>query len=54
MRESERGGAELWERDHHLRVVVPGRNTRELGRCIAGSIDDVSEALAVAEGETFR
>ena len=25
-----------------------------LGRCLLGSIDDVSEALAVAEGESYR
>ena len=25
-----------------------------LGRCLVGSLDDVSEALAVAEGEPFR
>jgi hypothetical protein len=25
-----------------------------LGRCLMGTIDDVSEALAVAEGEAFR
>jgi hypothetical protein len=25
-----------------------------LGRCLVGSIDDVAEALAVAEGEGFR
>jgi hypothetical protein len=25
-----------------------------LGRCLLGSIDDISEALAVAEGESFR
>lgn len=25
-----------------------------LGRCLVSSIDDVAEALAVAEGETFR
>ena len=25
-----------------------------LGRCLLGNIDDVSETLAVAEGETFR
>ncbi|HLH23543.1 MAG TPA: antitoxin [Chloroflexota bacterium] len=25
-----------------------------LGRCLAGSIDDVSEALAVAEGDAYR
>lgn len=25
-----------------------------LGRCLTGNLDDVSEALAVAEGEDFR
>jgi Arc/MetJ family transcription regulator len=25
-----------------------------LGRCLVGSLDDVAEALAVAEGEAFR
>jgi hypothetical protein len=25
-----------------------------LGRCLIGSIDDVADALAVAEGESFR
>jgi len=25
-----------------------------LGRCLIGSLDDVAEALAVAEGERFR
>ena len=25
-----------------------------LGRCLVGNIDDISEALAVAEGESFR
>ncbi|UCF98993.1 MAG: hypothetical protein JSV89_05505 [Spirochaetaceae bacterium] len=25
-----------------------------LGRCLIGSIDDVSDALAIAEGENFR
>jgi hypothetical protein len=25
-----------------------------LGRCFAGSLDDISEALAIAEGEDFR
>jgi hypothetical protein len=25
-----------------------------LGRCLIGSLDDVSEALAIAEGENFR
>ena len=26
----------------------------DLGQCLVGSIDDVAEALAVAEGEGFR
>ena len=26
----------------------------DLGRCLVGSIDDVAEVLAVAEGERFR
>lgn len=26
----------------------------DVGRCLVGSIDDVAEALAVAEGEGFR
>lgn len=25
-----------------------------LGRCLVGSVDDVSEALALGEGESFR
>ena len=25
-----------------------------LGRCLVGSLDDISEALAIAEGENFR
>ncbi len=25
-----------------------------LGRCLAGSLDDISEALAIAESEDFR
>ena len=28
--------------------------TVDLGRCLAGTVDDVSEALAVAEGERFK
>jgi predicted transcriptional regulator len=28
--------------------------TVDLGRCLVGSLDDVSEALAFAEGEGFR
>ncbi|MBI3414801.1 MAG: DUF2191 domain-containing protein [Verrucomicrobia bacterium] len=26
----------------------------ELGRCLAGNLDDVAEVLAVAEGENFQ
>lgn len=26
----------------------------DLGRCLVGSLDDVAEALAAAEGEEFR
>ena len=26
----------------------------DLGRCLVGSLDDVSEVLALAEGEAFR
>ena len=28
--------------------------TSSLGRCLVGTLDDVGEALAVAEGEDFR
>jgi hypothetical protein len=28
--------------------------TVSLGRCLAGSLDDVAEALAIAEGESFK
>lgn len=37
------------------RSDVPFRTSSvSLGRCLIGSIDDVAEALAVAEGEDFR
>lgn len=32
------------------RYVTP---SSDLGRCLVGSLDDVAEALAVAEGEDF-
>jgi hypothetical protein len=35
---------------HEIRHTQPLR----LGRRLAGSIDDIGEALAVAEGEDFR
>jgi len=28
--------------------------TVDLGRCLIGNVDDVAEALALAEGESFR
>jgi hypothetical protein len=28
--------------------------TADLGRCLIGSVDDVSEALAFAEGESYK
>jgi len=28
--------------------------TASLGRCLLGGLDDIAEALALAEGETFR
>jgi hypothetical protein len=44
-----------------LRMVSPpGRRRRsetkavDLGACLVGNVDDVAEALAVAEGEAFR
>ena len=37
------------------RSVKPYRTKSvSLGRCLAGSLDDISEALAIAEGEDFR
>ncbi len=29
-------------------------NSADLGDCLIGNVDDVTEALAVAEGEAFR
>ncbi len=29
-------------------------HARDLGRCLIGNVDDVSESLAAAEGESFR
>ena len=37
-----------------VRQVVHSTPAVDLGRCLAGSLDDVAEALAVAEGERFR
>ena len=42
-------------------LTAPGLRARkfrtgtvDLGRCLIGSLDDVSEALATAEGEAFQ
>lgn len=36
-------------------TVTPFRTeTVSLGRCLIGDVEDVSEALAIAEGEDFR
>lgn len=42
-------------------MLMPSRRNKSyqtrtvsLGRCLLGSLDDTSEALAVAEGEDFR
>ncbi|MEW6751176.1 MAG: hypothetical protein AB1505_09385 [Candidatus Latescibacterota bacterium] len=34
----------------------PQHSTKEvaLGRCLLGSVDDIGEALSIAEGERFR
>lgn len=37
--------------DHPIPYRTP---TADLGRCLTGSLDDVAEALVVAEGERFR
>lgn len=44
--EQTRGG-QRDRRPHHTRSV-------SLGRCLVGSLDDVADALAVAEGEACR
>jgi hypothetical protein len=42
-------------------LEIPGQRRQkfktrhsDLGRCLIGSLDDVSEALAAGEGETFQ
>ena len=41
--------------DSPLSRRAPRRTTAvSLGRCLVGSIDDVAETLAVAEGDDFR
>jgi hypothetical protein len=44
---------------HEMTKPAPRRKRFEtqaasLGKCLLGNLDDVAEALAVAEGETFR
>lgn len=47
-----RKGLEHMEQE---RRGTPYRTQGEsLGRCLIGSLDDVAEALAIAEGERFR
>lgn len=48
-------------REGLARLAAPRRPRKQnatkavsLGRCLVGSVDDVAEALAVAEGEGFR
>lgn len=48
-------------REGLIRMANPSRQRRryrtvpvDLGRCLAGNLDDISEALATAEGEAFR
>ncbi|MGI8784233.1 MAG: CopG family transcriptional regulator [Acidobacteriota bacterium] len=48
-------------REGLARMTAPNKPSRRyrtpavsLGRCLVGSLDDVAEALAVAEGEAFR
>ena len=43
------------------KMMAPRRRSKlyrtravSLGRCLVGSVDDVAEALAIAEGEAFR
>lgn len=33
---------------------APRTRAVSLGRCLAGNIDNISEALAIAEGESYR
>ncbi|MGA1864417.1 MAG: DUF2191 domain-containing protein [bacterium] len=42
-------------------MIRPSRRSKpchtksvSLGRCLVGSLDDISEALAIAEGEDFK
>lgn len=45
----------LKEMTHPPRKVRPFRTRSvSLGRCLVGSLDDISEALAIAESEDFR
>ncbi len=45
----------LKEMSRPPRKVKPYKTkSASLGRCFAGSLDDISEALTIAEGEDFR
>lgn len=47
-----RGLSEMERKPEHRKPVRT--RTVDLGRCLLDSMDDVSEALAIAEGEAFR
>ena len=51
--EALRRGLDVLEEPKATRVPYQTRST-SLGRCLIGSLDDVAEALAMGEGETFR
>lgn len=51
--EALRQGLRLMNAPARARVAYRTRPV-SLGRCLVGSLDDVSEALALAEGEYFR
>jgi hypothetical protein len=46
-----RGLREMERRERRPRFRTP---SVDLGRCLVGSLDDVADVLAVAEGERFR
>jgi len=51
--EALRKGLELMTAPTHRRTDYRTRGV-DLGRCLVGSLDDVAEALGLAEGESFR
>ena len=51
--EALRQGLKAMTAPSHPRTAYQTRGV-SLGRCFLGNLDDVSEALAIAEGEDFR